>query len=90
LVVLPYRDDAEALAIANDSEYGLSGSVFSSSLERGMAFAQQLRTGTVNVNKGVFYGADSPFGGYKQSGLGRQNGIEGFEQHLQTKVIGYQ
>jgi aldehyde dehydrogenase (NAD+) len=89
MVVLPYRDEEEALRIANDSRYGLSGSVFSASRERGMAFAAKVRAGSVNVNGGLFYGADAPYGGYKTSGLGRQNGLEGFEQHLETKTVGY-
>ena len=89
LVVIPYHDDEEALAIANDSDYGLSGSVNSRSRERALAFARRMRTGSVNVNGGLFYGADAPYGGYKTSGIGRQNGVEGFEQHLETKVIGY-
>jgi aldehyde dehydrogenase (NAD+) len=89
MVILPYRDEAEALAITNDSEYGLSGSVFSSSRERGLAFAADVRAGSFNVNGGLFYGADAPYGGYKASGIGRQNGLEGFEQYLETKTIGY-
>lgn len=89
MVVLPYRDEDEALKIANDSRYGLSGSVFSASRERGLAFAARIRAGSVNVNGGLFYGADAPYGGYKTSGLGRQNGLEGFEQHLETKTVGY-
>ncbi len=89
MVILPYRDEDHALAIANDSDYGLSGSVFSASPQRAMAFANGLRAGSVNVNGGLFYGADAPYGGYKASGIGRQNGIEGFEQYLETKTIGY-
>jgi aldehyde dehydrogenase (NAD+) len=89
MVVLPYRDEEEALRITNDSRYGLSGSVFSASRERAMAFAAKVRAGSVNVNGGLFYGADAPYGGYKTSGLGRQNGLEGFEQHLETKTVGY-
>ena len=89
MVILPYQDEAQALAIANDSDYGLSGSVFSASPDRAMAFASGLRAGSVNVNGGLFYGADAPYGGYKASGIGRQNGIEGFEQYLETKTIGY-
>jgi aldehyde dehydrogenase (NAD+) len=54
-----------------------------------MAVARRIRSGSVNVNGAIFYGADAPFGGYKMSGIGRQNGVEGFEQHLQTKVIAY-
>lgn len=89
LVVVPYSDEADALAIANDSLYGLSGSVFSDSRERAMGFARRVRAGSMMVNGGLFYGADSPYGGYKTSGNGRQNGIEGFEQHLETKSVGY-
>ena len=89
MVVLPYRDEEEALAITNDSRYGLSGSVFTASRERGLDFAARVRAGSMNVNGGLFYGADAPYGGYKTSGLGRQNGLEGFEQHLETKTIGY-
>jgi aldehyde dehydrogenase (NAD+) len=89
MVVLPYSDDAEALALANDSDYGLSGSVFTASPSRGMDFANRIRAGSFSVNGGLFYGADAPYGGYKASGIGRQNGIEGFEQYLETKTIGY-
>lgn len=89
MVVLPYRDEDEALTITNDSRYGLSGSVFTASRERGLDFAARVRAGSMNVNGGLFYGADAPYGGYKTSGLGRQNGLEGFEQHLETKTIGY-
>lgn len=87
--ILPYRDEDDALRIANDSRYGLSGSVFSATRDRGLAFAGKVRSGSMNVNGGLFYGADSPYGGYKSSGLGRQCGVEGFEQHLETKAIGY-
>ncbi|SLD07282.1 NAD-dependent aldehyde dehydrogenase [Mycobacteroides abscessus subsp. bolletii] len=89
LTVLAYRDEADALSVANDSCYGLSGSVYSGSTERGMKFAAQLRAGSVIVNGGMFYGADAPYGGYKSSGIGRQNGLEGFEQYLETKTVGY-
>ncbi|OJZ76176.1 aldehyde dehydrogenase [Mycobacterium paraffinicum] len=89
LVVLPYGDEDEALKIANDSEYGLSGAVFSGSRERGLAFARRVRTGSMSVNGGIYYGGDAPFGGYKASGVGRQNGLEGFEQYLETKVVAY-
>jgi aldehyde dehydrogenase (NAD+) len=74
--------------MANNSIYGLAGTVLGSS-QRAMAVARRIRTGSVNINGAIFYGADAPFGGYKMSGIGRQNGIEGFEQHLQTKVIAY-
>lgn len=61
--------------------------VSSGSDDRALAVAAALRTGTVGVNGGIWYGADAPFGGYKQSGLGRQNGLEGLEQHLETKTV---
>ncbi len=87
LVVIPYDDEDDAVRIANDSPYGLSGAVSAQSEERALAVARRIRSGTVSVNGGVYYGADSPFGGYKQSGVGRQNGIEGFDQYCETKVI---
>jgi aldehyde dehydrogenase (NAD+) len=88
LVMIPFSDDDEAVRIANDSDYGLAGAVLSASAERGMAVARRLRTGAVGVNGGMFYGADAPFGGYKNSGVGRQCGLEGFRQYLETKTIG--
>ncbi|KUI24684.1 aldehyde dehydrogenase [Mycobacterium sp. IS-1742] len=89
LVVIPFGDDDEAVRIANDSPYGLAGAVVSSSVERGMGIAHRVRTGSIGVNGGMFYGADAPFGGYKSSGVGRQCGIEGFEQYLETKTIAH-
>jgi aldehyde dehydrogenase (NAD+) len=89
LVVIPFEDDDDAVRIANDSAYGLSGAVSSASEERAFEVAKRLRTGTVGVNGGVWYGADAPFGGYKQSGIGRQNGLEGFEQYLETKTVAF-
>jgi aldehyde dehydrogenase (NAD+) len=88
-VVIPFDDDDDAVRIANDSKYGLSGGVFSASRERSTAFARRVRTGTMSINGGVWYGADSPFGGYKDSGVGRQNGVEGFEQYLETKAVAW-
>jgi aldehyde dehydrogenase (NAD+) len=88
LIVLPFDGDDEAVRIANDSAYGLAGAVMSRSMERGMNIARRIRTGSFGVNGGMFYGADAPFGGYKNSGIGRQCGIEGFQQYLETKTIG--
>jgi aldehyde dehydrogenase (NAD+) len=87
VVVIPYRDEADALRIANDSAYGLSGAVTSGSEQRAIAFARGLRTGTVGINGGIWFGPDAPFGGYKQSGVGREMGLEGFEEYLQTKTV---
>ena len=87
LAVIPYDGEDDAVRIANDSPYGLSGGVTSASEERALAVARRIRSGTMSVNGGVWYGADSPFGGFKASGVGRQNGLEGFEQYLETKSI---
>ncbi|MBW8486078.1 aldehyde dehydrogenase [Actinomadura parmotrematis] len=86
LVLLPHDGDDDAVRIANDSPYGLSGAVHGGA-ERARAVAARLRAGTVSVNSGVWYGADVPFGGYKQSGIGREMGVAGFEEYLETKAI---
>jgi aldehyde dehydrogenase (NAD+) len=89
LVVIPFEDDDDAVRIANESRYGLAGMVFSDSLERSMAVARRVRTGSLGVNGGAPYGADLPFGGYKHSGIGRQNGTAGFDQYLETKSFAW-
>jgi aldehyde dehydrogenase (NAD+) len=89
LAVIPFDDDDDAVRIANDSVYGLSGAVYSASLERSMNVARRVRTGTMNVNGGIGYGADLPFGGYKDSGIGRQNGTAGFDQYLEIKSLAW-
>jgi aldehyde dehydrogenase (NAD+) len=88
LVVIPYEDDDDAVRIANRSLYGLSGAVSSASEERALAVARRIRAGTLSVNGGMWFDIDTPFGGYRQSGLGRENGLQGFEEYLETKVIG--
>lgn len=87
LTVIAHDGDDDAVRIANDSPYGLSGTVFSGDDERARRIAARLRVGTVNVNGGVWYSADMPFGGYKQSGIGREMGIAGFEEYLEIKAI---
>jgi aldehyde dehydrogenase (NAD+) len=87
LVVIPYDDDEDAIRIANDSVYGLSGSVVSGNTERALNIARRVRTGTFSVNGGMWYGGDSPFGGYKQSGIGREMGKAGFEEYLEMKTV---
>jgi aldehyde dehydrogenase (NAD+) len=87
LTVIAHDGDDDAVRIANDSPYGLSGTVFSADVERANAVAARLRVGTVNINGGVWYSADMPFGGYKQSGIGREMGLAGFEEYLETKAI---
>ena len=87
LTVIAHDGDDDAIRIANDSPYGLSATVFSADPQRAQAAANRLRVGTVNVNGGVWYSADVPFGGYKQSGVGREMGVAGFEEYLELKVI---
>jgi aldehyde dehydrogenase (NAD+) len=88
LAVIPYDDDDDAVRIANDSQYGLSGGVFGSN-DRATAIAARVRTGSISINGGLWYGPDMPYGGYKMSGIGRQNGVEGFEQYLETKIVAW-
>ena len=87
LCVIPYDDDDDAVRIANDSEYGLSGGVLSASEDRALAVGRRIRTGTLALNGGQWFNVDTPFGGYKQSGIGRENGRIGFEEFLETKVM---
>lgn len=84
--LLPYGDEAEAVKIANDSEFGLSGSVWTEDIERGLDVARQVRTGTYSVNT---YGVDfnGPFGGFKNSGIGREFGPEGLAAYVESKSI---
>jgi aldehyde dehydrogenase (NAD+) len=90
LVVIPFDDDDHAVQIANDSVYGLAGGVFSGSLDRAIGVAERIRTGTFAVNGGMAIGsADMPFGGYKHSGIGRQNGVAGFDQYVETKSVAW-
>jgi aldehyde dehydrogenase (NAD+) len=89
LCAIAYDDEEQAIKITNDSAYGLSGGVYSASEEHAEAVARRIRTGSMGINGGVWYGADSPYGGYKNSGIGRQCGVEGFEQHLETKAVAY-
>jgi aldehyde dehydrogenase (NAD+) len=86
LVAIAYEDDDDAVRIANDSIYGLSGAIFGSP-ERALRMARRIRSGTLNVNGANFFAPDSPFGGYKQSGIGREMGVQGLEEYLQTKTV---
>jgi aldehyde dehydrogenase (NAD+) len=86
LAVIAYEDDDDAVRIANDSIYGLSGAVIGSP-SRALAMARRIRAGTLNVNGANFFAPDSPFGGYKQSGVGREMGVAGLEEYLQIKTV---
>jgi len=87
LAVIPYGDEAEAVAIANDSDFGLSGSVWTTDVERGIGVARQVRTGTYGVNSMATIDIHQPFGGFKASGVGREFGPEGLSAFLETKTI---
>lgn len=87
LVVHTHKGDDDAVAIANNSIYGLSGAVVSSDLDRARLVARRIRTGTIGINGGIYYGPDVPFGGYKQSGIGREMGVLGFEEYLEVKSV---
>jgi acyl-CoA reductase-like NAD-dependent aldehyde dehydrogenase len=86
LVIIPYETEDDAVRIANDSPYGLSGGVWSGSAERAERVAKRLRTGQVKVNGGAFNPA-APFGGYKHSGIGRELGPLGLEEFFETKAL---
>ena len=86
LSILPYGSEDDAVQIANDSPYGLSGGVWSADDDRAKAVARKIRTGQIEVNGGAFNPA-APFGGYKQSGYGREYGTHGFEEFLETKSM---
>ncbi len=81
--------DDDAVRIANDFNYGLAGNVIGGDVERAVTVANRVRGGMISVNGGAAHGVDVPFGGYKQSGLGRQNGLIGFDQYLETKAIAW-
>jgi acyl-CoA reductase-like NAD-dependent aldehyde dehydrogenase len=87
LSILAYDTEDEAVAIANDTIYGLAGGVWSGDPERALAVARRMRAGQVDVN-GARYNIEAPFGGYKQSGVGREFGPYGLEEYLQIKAIG--
>jgi aldehyde dehydrogenase (NAD+) len=86
LSIIGYSDEADAIAIANDTPYGLSAGVWSSSQDHAKAVARKLRAGQIEVNGGKA-NSMAPFGGFKQSGVGREYGKYGFEEFLQTKSM---
>jgi aldehyde dehydrogenase (NAD+) len=87
LCVIPFDTDEEAVRIANSTIFGLAGTVESGSVERANAIAEKIRSGVVNINGGMYYSCAVPFGGYKQSGIGREMGTLGLEEYTEVKVI---
>ncbi|EHB55600.1 Betaine-aldehyde dehydrogenase [Mycolicibacterium rhodesiae JS60] len=88
LVMIGYDDDDDAVRIANNSSYGLGGTIWSADTQRALNVARRVRTGTLSINGAIWLAPDTPVGGYKQSGLGREHGIAGFEEFLEIKSIG--
>ncbi|MGN6231631.1 MAG: aldehyde dehydrogenase family protein [Trinickia sp.] len=86
LSIITYKDEEEAIRIANDSLYGLGGAVWAGSDERAIGVARRLRTGQVDINGGA-WNMQAPFGGFKQSGYGRENGVYGLEEYLEYKSM---
>ena len=86
LSIIPYKDDDDAIRIANDTPYGLSGYVSSGNLDRARNVASQLRTGMVHINNSPL-DFTAPFGGYKQSGNGREWGAFGIDEYLEIKSV---
>jgi aldehyde dehydrogenase (NAD+) len=87
LAIMPHDGDDDAVRIANNSIYGLSGAVFSGDADRALAVARRIRAGTLSVNGGAWFGPDVPFGGFKQSGVGREMGTAGLEEFLEAKSL---
>ncbi len=89
LVVIRYEDEEDAIRIANDNEYGLHGGVSSGDLDHALKIASRIRAGSISVNGGMCIAGDLPFGGYKASGIGREWGVEGIEEFLESKAVAW-
>ena len=85
--LIGYEDEADMIRIANNSKYGLSGAIMGPDVDHALEVAGKIRTGTLSVCGGVYYNWDVPFGGYKESGIGREHSAIGFEEHLEAKTV---
>ncbi len=86
--IVTFADEAEAIALANATEFGLVAYAFTRDLNRGLRLAEELEVGMFGLNTGIVSNPAAPFGGVKQSGLGREGGFEGIEEYLETRYIG--
>jgi succinate-semialdehyde dehydrogenase/glutarate-semialdehyde dehydrogenase len=86
--ITTFRTEEEAIALANATEFGLVSFVYTRDLDRGLRLAEELDTGMLGVNAGVVSNPAAPFGGVKQSGLGREGGLEGIDEYLETRYVG--
>ena len=87
-VIVTVDSDEQAIALANDTEYGLISYIYSADLGRALKVAEAMESGMVAINRGVISDPAAPFGGYKQSGLGREGGFDGVHEFLEKKYIG--
>jgi succinate-semialdehyde dehydrogenase/glutarate-semialdehyde dehydrogenase len=85
VAIVPFSDEDEAVALANGTQYGLVSYAYTRDLDRGRRLIDRLETGMMGLNSGVVSDAAAPFGGIKQSGLGREGGLEGIHEYLETK-----
>jgi succinate-semialdehyde dehydrogenase/glutarate-semialdehyde dehydrogenase len=85
--IVSFEDEDEAIRLANDTEYGLVSYAYTQDLKRGLRLIERLDTGMTGLNTGLVSNAAAPFGGVKQSGLGREGGLEGIHEYLETKYV---
>src|SRR5690606_31018945 len=86
--IITFRTEDEAIRLANDTEFGLVGFAYTRGLDRGLRLAEELGTGMFGLNAGVVSNPAAPFGGVKQSGVGREGGFEGIHEYLETTYVG--